>query len=767
MHTFVAWAFAVFACRDPDPSHRTEPPTVPEPPTIPEPPTVPEPPTDTREPIDDDPLFDPNHLVQIDLTLDPADWDALRSQTRDLFDTLGGANCLAEPFESPFTEFEADVVVDGEGLARVGLSKKGLVGSLSTEKPSLKIDTDAFVAGQRLDNGTERIVLNNALQDPGYVNTCLGYRIFQDAGLPAPRCNFALVTVNGLDLGVYVHVEAVKKDFLARHFESADGDLYEGTLSDFVDGMTGTFEADTDATDPTKAPVLDLTLALTLPDDLLLAAVGAVLDLEAFYRFWAVESLVAHWDGYASGTNNFYLYRDRGTHRATLLPWGADGLFADATTPIVFTNGWLARRLWAIPESREDYLAALEDVLTSGFSEPLLLAEIDRMAALVAPHVADPATASVYQESVRTFISARRAAIDEGMSTSTSIVVDLAPPDGEDWCIIRVGSLSSTFETTWGTLLTDPFLGPPATIVSELVEPIALSGAVAGFDPVSGVSVLAVLGVTADVSDLYEVVVYSPTALQPGPIPVDLVATLADGDDDGASESPFGGGVRSRRREVGAHGGRGQRWLPHRRTRRLWRGWRWDSIARGPPKVGVHGRASVGVAQADQGSTRGTGIPTKSRVFRVTRVSRLWIAAAASRLSRSGRGSGTWRSAHRVHSSTVTSAIRPAKAASICAIQASRTAPCSGSRRCLSSDPRRSSNIVTAESQQSSRGTPAFQRRTASWARCPRRSSETTLVSSRNKATGPRDGAYPGRPGSRCRSLQRLDGRWLPQASGT
>ena len=86
----------------------------------------------------------------------------------------------------------------------------------------------------------ELMTLNNSIQDPSTINTCLSYRIFAAGGSPASRCNFATVSVNGKNLGLYVHVEEIKLPFLARHFESADGNLYEGTVSDFTPDYRGT-----------------------------------------------------------------------------------------------------------------------------------------------------------------------------------------------------------------------------------------------------------------------------------------------------------------------------------------------------------------------------------------------------------------------------------------------------------------------------------------------------------------------------------------------
>ena len=510
---------------DKEPIDRADPPTDP-PQTTPSTPseTDPEsPPIDTDPeppPIDDDALFDPDHLVEIDLTLDPEDWEALRGQTRTLYDLFLGPECLAAPFPSPFTYFPADLVVDDEAVAEVGLRKKGLLGSLSTDRPSLKIKTDAYVDDQLLENGTERITLNNGNQDPGRLNACLGYGVFAAAGLAAPRCNFAHVTVNGEDLGVYVHVEAVKRDFLRRHFDSAGGDLYEGTLSDFADGWLGTFEAKTDDTDPDKAPLHALAAALDQPDDQLLAALDPLLDLDRFVRFWATESLLGHWDGYGGNTNNYFVYRDPSGDRISFLPWGADALFEDPDAPAVFLNSWLTQRLWGLPEVRAAYLEALDDLLATAFDEPALLAEVDRMAALIGPHALDPGTLALWHDQVRAFVSGRRAAIAAQRAALDLLAVPDEPPDASGWCLLDAGGIAVDFATTWDTLEADPFAAGTATLSGDALPPLPFAGAIAGPDAY-GTPILAVLGVDETFTELVQVVVLLPDLL-PGPLPLGL-----------------------------------------------------------------------------------------------------------------------------------------------------------------------------------------------------------------------------------------------------
>ena len=186
-------------------------------------------------------VYDRSRLLEVEVELAPSDWEALRLQDRS---DLGlGEDCLPPdaPFPSPFTWFTGTVTVDGEAFEDVGVRKKGFFGSLSTERPSLKIRFDKFVEDQTFED-VKRLTLNNSQQDPSLVRQCLAYDMFSSVGVPTPRCNFAHVVVNGTDMGVFVNVESIKKPFIRRHFDDPEGNLYEGTLSDFRDDWTGTIQ---------------------------------------------------------------------------------------------------------------------------------------------------------------------------------------------------------------------------------------------------------------------------------------------------------------------------------------------------------------------------------------------------------------------------------------------------------------------------------------------------------------------------------------------
>ena len=437
-----------------------------------------------------DPWFALDHVLDVAISMAPADWDRLRRQTRTMGDLFGGDDCLAEPFAGIFSWFAADVTVDGQWYGEIGVRKKGFLGSLSEEKPALKLRFDKFVDHQALGGALERITLNNSVQDPSLLNTCQAYQVFAAAGLPAPRCNFASVAVNGEELGLYVHVEEIESSLLERAFAAAGGNLYEGTVSDFRPGFRGTFEKKTNEDAGNWSDVDAVVAALQDPSQAGLEALAAAVDLDRFLTFWAAEVLVGHWDGYAGNRNNFYFYREPGG-RIVFIPWGVDqtfkttdGPFDDfVSPPSVMAHGAIAHRLYGDAAWRAAYAARLRELLDTVWNEAELLRRTERMAALVQTHaLADRrAEAATDAGRVRRFIRGRRA----------ELLADLEPePPAWPWpladsdlCWGEATSVDLRFETTWGSKdSVDPFAAGTVTryLLDGAEQPVGYSGATAG-----------------------------------------------------------------------------------------------------------------------------------------------------------------------------------------------------------------------------------------------------------------------------------------------
>jgi hypothetical protein len=396
-------------------------------------------------------LFPMDRAIDVKVTLPEADFEILRREGRSMNDVL--INCPQTAFS--YSQHRGDVEIAGVAVTNVGIAKKGFLGSLSVYKPSLRLELDAYAEDQELSN-TSDVTLNNSFSDKSLVRQCLAYGLFAKAGIPAPRCGFARVSVNGRDLGTYVNVEPVKKPFLKAHFSSGKGDLYEGAMADFRTDFLNGFEKKTNQATPVSPLLSGLAAALDKDDQAFLAELPNFLDLTAFLKFWAMESLLGHWDGYAGDLNNFFLYIEPGTNKLTFLPWGPDLTFQTGNLlagtskklPVsVQATARLARRLYGIPETRARYQATLRMLLTSLWDEPAILAEIDRLAGL-----AGSAADATSLDSVRTFVRERKASILAELDASVAPEWP-APERLPNVCKPELTSaISGTFETTWGDL---------------------------------------------------------------------------------------------------------------------------------------------------------------------------------------------------------------------------------------------------------------------------------------------------------------------------
>ena len=407
--------------------------------------------------------FDLNRVLNIEIEIAFGDWETLRHQTRTFEDVMAEIeeHGLSRPFANIYTWFSGTVTVDGETYRNVGVRKKGFLGSQSETKPSLKLRFDKYVDGQSLGGVIERMTLNNSIQDASMVNTCLTYQIFEAAGLPSSRCNFATVTVNGTELGLYVHVEEIKRPFLTLHFGSGEGNLYEGTVSDFTADFRGTLEKKTNEGADDWSDIDAVVDALRDPSDAGLEALARSVDLDRFLSFWATEVLVGHWDGYSGNRNNYHFYREP-DGRFVFIPWGVDDTFhlkddpnpfddISDPPPSVLALSAIPNRLYKSAEWRSKYVVRLKELLDTVWKEDDLLKRVDEMAAIVQQHALPETRASAAHDTgrVQKFILKRRG----------EILADITP-EPPDWPEAQLadttaesGTLELSFETTWGSNL--------------------------------------------------------------------------------------------------------------------------------------------------------------------------------------------------------------------------------------------------------------------------------------------------------------------------
>jgi len=321
-------------------------------------------------------LYAPDRIMAVDIRMSADDFEKLRAEGRTLAST--DRECIP-PFE--YTEFTARVSIDGDRMDNVIVRKKGYMGSLSPSIPSLKLDFNDLQKGRTYQNSS-RMTLNNNRQDPSNARQCMAYDQFREAGIAAPRCNYARVTVNGETLGVFTNVEPLKKPFLTRAFGNDEGNQYEAQTADFGTWLSQRFEKKTNEKENDRSDLQAVAEALALPDEQMLNVLPQLVDVDQFIRFWAVETLLGAWDSATGNANNFHIYRNPEDGLFHFIPWGADTAFRGdhplkPLTGVFYRNFRLADRLFQIPEYRAAYYAELENLLETQWDENAL---IDRLA---------------------------------------------------------------------------------------------------------------------------------------------------------------------------------------------------------------------------------------------------------------------------------------------------------------------------------------------------------------------------------------------------
>ena len=300
-----------------------------------------------------DDLFSRTDLQRVDLWVHSTDWAKLKAE----FQTN--------------TYYPADMTWNGMTVRNVGIRSRGR-GSRNPHKPGLRVDFDRYTIAQRF-LGLKSLVLDNVTQDASGIHESVSMAFYARLGIPAPRTLHTRLYVNNEYAGLYVIVESVDKELLARVFgvigedTQNDGWLYEFKWADnwFFTHLGSDlreymyrFEATTheSKSDEEKyRPIENLIrLANDTPVDRYTAEVGAKLDIAQVIRFVAAQVFLAEVDGFLGGfgINNLYLYRLENSDVHVFIAWDADNTFYHPEYPTNsgINDNILVRALMAIPE---------------------------------------------------------------------------------------------------------------------------------------------------------------------------------------------------------------------------------------------------------------------------------------------------------------------------------------------------------------------------------------------------------------------------------
>lgn len=267
-------------------------------------------------------------------------------------------DALAELDEDPAAEdyVEGNLTFEGEQVGPIGVRYKGSIGSFlgCTDGPNpfdpsgarictklsikLKINWDDSNAEFY---GVRKVLLHSQNLDPTLMHERLGYWLFREMGVPAPRSTHARVMINGEYVGVFGLTEEIDGRFTRENFDDGSGNLYkevwpfDATGNPHSDAyLLAGLETNEDD-NPTAAIMTGFAneLASASPENAL-EVIAQWVDVETLLRTFVVDRAIQNNDGplhwYCFGPcapHNFYWYEEPTLQQVTLIPWDLDNAF--------------------------------------------------------------------------------------------------------------------------------------------------------------------------------------------------------------------------------------------------------------------------------------------------------------------------------------------------------------------------------------------------------------------------------------------------------
>ncbi|MBM3835101.1 MAG: hypothetical protein FJ403_17870 [Verrucomicrobia bacterium] len=252
--------------------------------------------------------------------------------------------------------------------------------------PGLTLNFAKFATNQQF-HGLSKISLNNSVQDRTLLHEKLSREMFAAAGVPVPRSDYAVVTLNGRELGLYVMVEGYDTDFLKRHFKRSDGNLYDGGVLQDIDRPLE-FSS---GKNPTNHSALEKLVAATREQDPTkrFQLLEAALEMDRFLSMVAMETILCHSDSYSMNRNNYRVYHDPSSDKIVFMPHGMDRVLGEhrsgpdlSIVPPML--GMAARAALHTPEGRRRYMERAGFLFTNLFHAGKLCARLHEVQARVA-----------------------------------------------------------------------------------------------------------------------------------------------------------------------------------------------------------------------------------------------------------------------------------------------------------------------------------------------------------------------------------------------
>ena len=190
--------------------------------------------------------------------------------------------------------------------------------------------------GRKLDGMTSLNLVFEQI-DRFALSEPFAFELYRRVGTPAPKSGHARLTIDGSDLGYHVLIEQPNRNYLRRVGLGEDGHLYKATWrGDTAEEM---HEKKSRLADGHADLVKTLEPLQRLRGEEQWKWIRQEFDVAETVDYFAVNMLLAHWDGYF---NNYFAYHDTGGNgKWTFHPWDQDkaaGFYDGVDFEDVFTD---------------------------------------------------------------------------------------------------------------------------------------------------------------------------------------------------------------------------------------------------------------------------------------------------------------------------------------------------------------------------------------------------------------------------------------------
>ena len=350
---------------------------------------------------------------------------------------------------------------EGETIDRVGIRYKGSIGAWvgclsdpdwsdpSGHKVCTKLSMKVKVNwddSNREFHGLRRLQFHNMNLDPSQMHERLGYWLFREMGVPAPRSVHARLIVNGTYVGVFALTEQIDGRFTRHNFDDGTGNLYKEVWPLHAGYVTGDlFFVEALKTNEDENPSIELIknfgseVKAAGPDGAA-EVVDRWMDVDEVLAWAVVDRTIRNDDGpfhwYCFGEcrpHNYYWYEEPTAGTLHLIPWDLDNAFqnivkdSNPVTPVADAWGEITRDCqrfgygdWGLLQRSaacdpvfaawatfdDDYGRLLDEFLDGPFAEELVTAQVEAWVAQIADATTEAADAHDDAVSVRKWTGA-------------------------------------------------------------------------------------------------------------------------------------------------------------------------------------------------------------------------------------------------------------------------------------------------------------------------------------------------------------------------